>query len=67
MITGIEIAKMCDSIDEETNDARATMTGAERIETVAITEKLQIETGHAEPEQVLTDVEKIEKGNAKES
>ena len=67
LITGIEIAKMCDSIDEETNDARATTTDTERIETAAINEKLMIETGHAEPEQTETDVEKIEKGNAKDS
>ena len=67
VITGIEIAKICESIDEETNDGRATTTDTERIETVAITEKLIIETGHAKPEQTETDVEKIEKGNAKDS
>ena len=63
LITGIEIAKMCDSIDEET----ATTTDTESIETAAINEKLKIETGHAGTGQTVTDVEKIEKRNAKES
>ena len=67
VITGIEIAKICESIDEETNDARATTTDTERLDTVAIDEKLQIETSHAEPEQTETDVEKIENGSAKGS
>ena len=67
VITGIEIAKMCESIDEETNDARATTTDTERKETAAINEKFMIETGHAKPEQTVTGVENIEKRNAKES